>query len=212
MNTIKEKNAHLWERDPLDWYVEPKECSRALFELQNFVGPIWDPACGLGNIIQQAKQSGLVAYGSDIVSRDDFCSKEFDFLGEEEIPCDFQNIVTNPPFAIAEDFIRHAIDITPTGGMVAAILPIVWLAGFSTKRSWMPVSPLFKVLPISPRPSMPPGKVIQNNIKPGNGTKDFCWLIWKVGYTCKPTVEFLNTSRARDEIRYLENNGHESTS
>ncbi|MFC3075167.1 hypothetical protein [Shinella pollutisoli] len=202
INDKRRKQAHLWARDTLDWYVEPHECSRALFRVEEFQGTIWDPACGFGRIVQQARSLDKIAIGSDIVKRGDICDFTADFFSMESFP-DFENIITNPPFGRAEEFVRRALEIIPPHGKVAAILPIVWLAGFSTKRHWLPKSPLCKVYPISPRPSMPPGLVIEAGIKPGNGTKDYCWLVWKRDYIGKAEVIFLNTKHAREEVDFL---------
>lgn len=211
MAKIREKQAHLWERDEYDWYVEPRECSRALFTVERFEGVVWDPACGSGRIVQQAKALGLDAVGTDVVHRSSYCLRKLDFLKDGQIS-DFGNIVTNPPFSDAEEFIRRALKIVPHGGKIAAILPIVWLTGFSTKRNWLPISPLRKVFPLSPRPSMPPGRVIEAGERPGNGTKDYCWLLWQVGYTGSAEVVFLNTSKARNEVAFLDSEGkHESS-
>lgn len=206
MAKIREKQAHLWERDEYDWYVEPRECSRALFAVEAFSGVIWDPACGSGRIVEQATSLGLKAVGTDVVRRSDICSARLDFL-KDNPDFKFDNIVTNPPFSEAERFVRRALKIVPEGGKIAAILPIVWLTGFSTKRDWLPGSPLRKVFPLSPRPSMPPGRVIEAGERPGNGTKDYCWLLWQVGYTGGAEVVFLNTSKAREEIASLESEG-----
>ncbi|MES0008518.1 hypothetical protein NKJ64_25655 [Mesorhizobium sp. M0062] len=202
MAIVKEKLAHLWERDPNDFYVEPYECSRSLFRLEAFEGLIWDPACGLGRIVVEARAAGFVAIGSDIIKRSELCELRSDFLSRSFRP-EFSNIVMNPPFGLAEEFVREAIDIVPNGGKVAAILPLVWLSGFSTKRDWLPLSPLKTVYPISPRPSMPPGRVIEAGIRPGNGTKDFSWLVWQKGYSSPPTVVFMNTNEGRKSKKNL---------
>jgi hypothetical protein len=208
MPIVREKQAHLWERDPHDWYVEPYECSAALFMLEKFVGPVWDPACGLGRIVQEAQRAGLPAVGSDIVSRSTFCAATSNFLDPTFLPA-FQNIVMNPPFALAEEFVRESLRIIPPYGKVAVILPLVWLSGFSSKRDWLPVSPLKTVYPISPRPSMPPGRVIESGIRPGNGTKDFAWLVWQNGYSDAPSIQFMNTNCARRVDRKTRTAGRE---
>lgn len=186
------KQAHLWERDEHDWYVEPIECSRALFDAIEFDGTVWDPACGLGRIVKSARDYGLDAIGTDLVSRAEICMSEKDFLKDDMIK-GFSHIVSNPPFRFAEEFVRHSLKIVPDNGMVAMLLPLVWLSGFSQKRYWLPASPLYKFFPISPRPSMPPGRVIETGIKPGNGTKDFAWFVWKNGYQGDAKVVFMNT-------------------
>ena len=105
MPSKKAKNAHLWERDPHDWYVEPRECSAALFASESFRGAIWDPACGLGRIVEEARRAGLKAMGTDIVRRSDTCESVRDFLGATP-DLRFSNIVSNPPFGLAERFVH----------------------------------------------------------------------------------------------------------
>lgn len=194
MSIDKKKNAHLWVRDENDWYVEPRECSAALFAEENFEGGVWDPACGTGRIVQNAKDAGYQAVGTDLITRNDLSSSPTDFLEAEGMPEGISNIVSNPPFGLAEEFTLHALKLLPNGGKLAFILPMVWLSGFSKKRDWLPHSPLRGYYAISPRPSMPPGAVIDAGIKPGNGTKDFAWFIWEKGYNGKPEVGFLNTN------------------
>ena len=204
MAISKKKDAHIWERDENDWYVEPVECSRALFAEVPISGTVWDPACGMGRIVSSATSAGLCAYGSDIVYRGPMCDEVKDFLSLRTFP-EFNSIVSNPPFGIAEQFVQKSLKIIPKGGYAAFILPIVWMAGFSSKRNWMPSSPLRYVLPISPRPSMPPGAVIQAGVKPGNGTKDFAWFVWQSGYNSAPEVKFLNTNPYKSEQNYTNN-------
>jgi hypothetical protein len=191
MAVERKKNAHLWVRDEYDWYVEPKECSRALFDLVKFDGEIWDPACGMGNIISSAKEYDHVTFSSDIVKRYSGCDEVIDFF-QISTQRRADNIVCNPPFGLSEPFIQKSLEITRVGGKIACILPLVWMAGFSKKRNWLPVSPLRFVFPISPRPSMPPGAVILQGEKPGNGTKDFAWFVWEKGFSGVASLEFMN--------------------
>lgn len=192
MATLKTRDAHIWERDELDWYVEPYECSAALFAMEEFAGRVWDPACGIGRIVEMARDAGLQAIGTDISRRGQICEREFDFL-DEEIEIGFANIVSNPPFKDAEDFVQRAISVVPPNGKVAMLLPLVWLSGFSSKRDWLPDSPLKTFFPISPRPSMPPGAVVMSGQNVGNGTKDFAWFVWQRGYRGGCEVRFMNT-------------------
>lgn len=199
MPTQKKKNAHLWDRNDNDWYVEPSVCSLALFDVVQFKGPVWDPACGMGRILKSAQVSGFDTIGSDVEKRTDDCDFLADFLSNHSLPEVEFDVVTNPPFAIAEDFVRKTIDILSHGRRGAFVLPIVWMAGFSSKRDWLPSSPLRYVLPISPRPSMPPGEVLCAGERPGNGTKDFAWFVWEKGFTGKPALEFLNTNNHKPQ-------------
>lgn len=192
MAVEKARDSHIWKRDEFDWYVEPEICSEALFIVEKFDGSIWDPACGMGRIINSAHNAGYETVGTDLNPKSSSNHEPFDFL-KDEVPIDKHNIVSNPPFGVAEDFVLKAIDEVKFGGKVAMILPLVWMAGFSTKRSWLPLSPLRRVYPISPRPSMPPAAVIMSGEKPGNGTKDFAWFVWEKGYEGQAEIAFMNT-------------------
>lgn len=196
MAVVREKRAHIWERDNLDWYVEPIECSLALFSVEKFPQPIWDPACGQGNIVQAALLKGFDAFGSDVRPRSGFKAHCLDFFRAEHV-LNFRSIVCNPPFQSAEKFVVRALSLVPLSGKVGMLLPIIWLAGFSRKRAWLPYSPLTKVYVLSPRPSMPPGHVLLNGGKAGNGTRDYAWFIWQRGYLGSPTIEFLDIKKQR---------------
>ena len=190
----KARASHIWKRDEYDWYIEPKICSEALFIVEKFDGTIWDPACGSGRIVTSAINSGYDAIGTDLNPKAESDHQPYNFL-TDYIPVEKHNIVSNPPFGIAEEFVRKAIEEVRVSGKVAMILPLVWMAGFSTKRSWLPVSPLRRVYPISPRPSMPPAAVILSGEKPGNGTKDFAWFVWEKGYKGQAEIAFMNTRK-----------------
>ena len=72
-----------------------------------FVGHVHDPAAGMGRIVEAARAHGLPATGADIVDRSfGFMVQDFALATE---PVD--NIVTNPPFALARQFVDHALEL-----------------------------------------------------------------------------------------------------
>lgn len=183
----RELNAHLWARHPDDWYVEPEWCSRRLFEVEDFQGFILDPACGLGRIVASAIDAGYGAFGHDKVARSAFCLETHDFI-EWQPDSSIATIVSNPPFKIAQEFAAKALEVAYS--KVALLLPTLWLHGDERSR-WLAQTPLEKVLIITPRPSMPPGPVIEAGIAPGGGKNDFAWFIWSQGFAGRPEVTWL---------------------
>jgi hypothetical protein len=180
------RNSHIWARDPNDWYVEPEWCSLRLFQEEKCEGAISDPACGRGTIVISALKSGLCAAGSDLVDRG------FD---STLTPCDFLltdiravNIVSNPPFDLAAKFVEKALKLAER--KVAMLLPAIWVQGDKRSR-WLQSTPLRRVYFITPRPSMPPGQVVEAGGKPGNGTTDYAWFVWLRGYDGAPEVRWL---------------------
>lgn len=170
--------AHVWARAKDDWYVEPNWCSERLFAEERFEGGIYDPAAGMGRIVTSALKAGLQGYGSDLVDRGwDSTRTPHDFLAGPDERHD--NIVTNVPFNIARPFAMRALKLARH--KVAMIFPVARL----NAARWTQDTPLIRVWLLTPRPSMPPGRVIIAGEKPGGGKIDFCWLVWSrehVGY------------------------------
>ena len=175
------KLAHLWERHPQDWYVEPEWCSRRLFQHVPFIGDILDPACGFGRIVIEAGRAGHEAYGMDIVRRTTHINVEVCDWLEPDGRC-WDNIVSNPPFSLCSGdrplFIERCLQ--RARDRVAMLLPVKWLSAEKRSR-WLQGTPVEIILMITPRPSMPPGPVIEAGEKPGNGLADFCWIVWRHG-------------------------------
>ena len=183
---LRKRESHLWARDTDDWYVEPEWVSERLFELEKFEGAIWDSACGLGRIVASARYAGLIAHGSDVVVRTEQHLGPIDFL-----KCTKPwgpNIVSNPPFKHAEAFVKHALGLAER--KVAMLLPANWVQGDKRSR-WLEQTPLARVYFITPRPSMPPGAVVAAGGKPGNGTTDYCWMVWQRGRVGPADIRWL---------------------
>jgi hypothetical protein len=197
----KKLNAHLWERDPNDWYIEEEWVPRRLFQAERFEGPIWDPSAGKMTIPHAALAAGYEAIGSDLISRGYGEIGGVDFMALRT-PLKMhgkaaRSIVTNPPFGIADNnyraltagYVSKALRMAEH--KVAMILPANWLFGDDRSR-WLEATPLRRVWLLTPRPSMPPGAVIVAGVNPGGGEKDFAVFVWLRGYDGFPEMRWLH--------------------
>jgi len=179
---VKNKQAHVWERGEHDWYVEPSHASAALFRVEEFDGAIWDSSCGKGNIVYSAIAAGHEAIGTDIVCR--FPVEPAWFVGEQDFlngdgRALAPNIVMNPPFYRAEGaeaFIRKALSIC--SGKVCAFVDIRFVAGAERAKGLFTQFPPTRIWIVHPRVSCPPGEYLEAGGKAGNGSSDWCWLVW----------------------------------
>src|SRR5260221_373958 len=101
--------SHIWDRETNDHYVEPAWCSERLFDVEEFYGRINDPCCGFGTIPEAAYRAGIGATACDLVDRGYKGGWVEDFF-TSTWPRD--NIVSNPPFNIVPQFVRHALEVT----------------------------------------------------------------------------------------------------
>jgi hypothetical protein len=185
MNQPVKRDSFIWPRADADWYVEPNWCSERLFAVEPFTGTIWDPACGMGRIVAAAKAAGLSAFGTDVVDRG--CGAQpLDFLKPSRAKNIHADIVCNPPFDVAKEFALRALELAKS--KVAIIFPVRRL----NAARWLEQTPLARVWLLTPRPSMPPGEVIMRGEKAGNGTVDFCWLVFQQGYQGRAELAWLH--------------------
>jgi hypothetical protein len=170
--------------------VEPDWVNDALFASESFIGPIVDPACGLGRIVSAAIRAGHHPHGTDIVKRSPMCDHAADFIDDR--PHGVANIVSNPPYGRAQEF--AALALRTAARKVALLVPSGFLFGRERSR-WLEQTPLRKVWIIVPRPSMPPGELIVAGMKPGGGRVDYCWLVWERGYEGEPVIGWLRKAK-----------------
>lgn len=175
------KDAKVWARDELDFYVEPEWATAALLGVERFVGGVWDPACGQGNIVRACRAAGYETVGTDVVRRtnEPWFAEERDFRDEEQTWVWADNIITNPPFFRAkgtEAFARRALALAK--GKVAIFADIRFLASGRRARGLYAEHPPHRIWVLADRPSCPPGEFLAAGNEAGGGTADWCWLVW----------------------------------
>jgi hypothetical protein len=65
----RKRNSHIFERDPSEFYIEPRLCDERLCDEEAFDGPILDPCAGSGQIANAALAAGYCVITADIVDR-----------------------------------------------------------------------------------------------------------------------------------------------
>lgn len=193
-----------WGRESDNWYVEPTWVTRRLCEVEGFEGRTVDPFAGMGNVIAGAREAGIAVEGFDLRDRgvEDIRSGR-DFF--DDWPPGYwptQNIITNPPYGpvpkddrvagLRDRLEKRAVELAleRVTSKAAFFLDAKWLN--SAKRgAWVQTLPIYRVYKVGPRPSCPPGHLVQAGEKPGNGTTDFAWHVFPKGYEGPPTLHWI---------------------
>lgn len=100
-----------------DLYETPTVAVRSLLKAEQLpAGAVWEPACGRGAIVKELISAGYRVYATDLVNYGDESQDAHgvDFLMQWQAP-DFHIgcILTNPPFKLAEQFVRRALVLAP---------------------------------------------------------------------------------------------------
>jgi len=147
-----------------DFYETPPECTVALLRAWPVVGPIWEPACGLGAISDVLEAHGHVVNSTDL-RHTGYGTGGVDMLAM--MPCRYGAVITNPPFALAADFIRY---IRAMHVPFALLLKGTFWHAKNRHALFLETGPA-AVMPMLWRPNMAPdrGK---------SPTMEFCWTVW----------------------------------
>lgn len=148
---------------------------------------IWECACGNGNLAECLKENGFNVHASDLKDRG-YGVSGLNFL---DTPISGNNLVilTNPPYSLANEFILHALEILPEGGVYIALMNITYLAGQKRYREIYSKGSLREVYIFSKRI-----ECWRNNDRDTYGNKamvDFAWYVFQKGYKGQPTLYWL---------------------
>lgn len=165
-------------------------CSEWLQESFNSLYPfgyIWECACGNGNLASTLiYRYGYKVYASDLKDRG-YGISGIDFLKTSKTKGDI--ILTNPHYSLATEFIEHALEILPDGGLYIALMNITYLAGQKRYQRVYSKGSLRDIYVFSKRIEC---------WKNGELPKDKCgsianyaWYVFQKGYNGQPTLYWL---------------------
>ena len=170
-------------REMDDFYPTPKFAVRPLLEREKFEGTIWECACGKGDISETLIEYDYPVYSSDLVDRG-YGDGGIDFLsyqGEK-----FDNIITNPPYKHALEFVEQAKILA--NKKIMFLMKTVFLESLSRYEMFMDKEfPLRTVYQFCRRvPIYKSGEEMSNS-----GLIAYAWFVWDKEYEGKPTIEWI---------------------
>ena len=182
-NPIKEN------RQAEDFYAtHPKALEIFLTKLEHYGDflnkNIWECAAGMGHLSTLLESKGFNVVKSDIVDRGcnahvkNFleCNKKYD-----------GDILTNPPFAFAEQFIEKAFELLNEGNRLYLFLKVQFLESGKRKKLFEKYPPKYVYI----------NSERQRVAKDGDFDKYttnvmcFCWFVWEKGFIGETIVRWI---------------------
>ena len=176
------------ERETHDYYATEPKAAELLCELETFSHTIWECACGEGHLSEALKSKGYKVLSSDLVDRGygkggiDFLNCQSKFVGD---------IITNPPYKFAKEFVEHALDIITNGHKVAMFLKVQFLEGKARKALFEKYPPK-KIYISSSRLLCAKNGEFQKMRDGGGSAVAYAWFIWEKGYKGDTIVRWFN--------------------
>lgn len=173
------------EREKNDYYATDPVALELLLELESFSNNIWEPAAGEGHLSNVLKNKGYKVRESDLIQRLphlevlDFFEFEGRWGGD---------IITNPPYRKAQEFVEKSLDVLEEGGKLALFLKVLFLEGKRRKEMFKKHPPK-KVWVSSSRLKC----AINGDFDSiGSSATAYAWFIWEKGYQGDTIVDWFN--------------------
>ena len=163
-----------------DYYATDPSVVRALLELEEFDGILWECACGDGRLAREMEKSHDVA-ASDIVDRGygDIC----DFFCKLGTGC---HIITNPPYKLVNKWILHGMEVLQPGYKMALLLQTRYLEG-KARRKIFDIYPPKTIYVSSSRI-----KIYKNGEYIVGNAVSYSWFVWQKGYQGSTELKWFN--------------------
>lgn len=135
------------ERETNDYYATNPVAAEWLIKLENLHRNIWECACGEGHLAKVFEAHGFNVMATDLIDRG-YGMGGYDFLAHDGVY--IGDIVTNPPYKYAQEFVEHALKIIPDGYKVCMFLKVTFLEGKNRKKMFAKYPPPICVCIIKP--------------------------------------------------------------
>lgn len=175
------------EREAFDYYATDPKAVEMLLELEQFSPVIWEPACGEGHISKVLQAHGYQVISTDLVYRGFGDPEPLDFL--KDTLEDFEgDIITNPPYKYALEFVQKALDSVQPGKKVAMFLKLQFLEGKSRKQFFLHNPPKVVYVSSSRLICAMNGEFE----KYPSSAVAYAWFVWEKGFKGDPIIKWIN--------------------
>ena len=184
--TLGARNYALNEREQHDYYATEPKALELLLEIERFSPKVWECACGEGHLSEVLIKHGYTVFSTDLIERGygtggvDFlsCTEKFD-----------GDIITNPPYKYAKEFVEHALKLVTDGHKVVMFLKLQFLEGKARRKMFEKLPPK-RIYVSTSRLCCAMngdfGKYSKSN------AVTYAWFVWEKGFDGEPVVRWFN--------------------
>lgn len=187
--TLGASNHSSSDRETNDYYATDPKALRLLLELEGFSENVWECACGEGHLSKVLEEHGYNVRSTDLIDRG-YGESGVDFL---EIKDGFYegDIVTNPPYKYAKEFVEKALEVIADGHKVAMFLKLQFLEG-KARRELFDKFPPARVYVATGRINCCKNGDFSKSQRESNSAQAYAWFVWEKPFTGDPVIKWFN--------------------
>lgn len=176
------------EREDNDFYATDPNAGEMLLKLVQLNTNIWECACGQGHLSKIFENAGFNVRSTDLIDRG-YGETGIDFLSQTEL---FDgDIVTNPPYKWAKEFVEKGLDLVTEGNKVIMFLKLQFMEGKGRKSLFVKNPPKY-VFVSSSRITCAKNADFDMMKANGGSSIAYCWYVWEKGFNGDTIVKWFN--------------------
>lgn len=190
-STLGASNHSNEEREKNDYYATDPIAIDVLLDDGNAIlnEYIWECSTGEGHLSKRLIERGYTVRSTDLIFRE-YGIGGVDFLQQK--PQHFKgDILTNPPYKLAKEFIEHALEIIQEGNKVFMFLKLQFLEGKSRKELFKKYPPKCVYISSS-RILCAKNGDFEKAKKNGGSAVAYAWYEWQKGYSGDTIIKWIN--------------------
>lgn len=149
---------------------------------------MWEVACGEGHLSKRLEEYGHDVYSTDLIDRG------YGIGGIDFLKCTMKwdsDILTNPPYKYAQQFVEHALELIPDGSKVFMFLKLQFLEGKARRKLFD--TGCLKTLWVSTSRILCAKNAKFDEMKAGGGSAvAYAWYEFQKGYKGDTTIKWIN--------------------
>ena len=187
------------DREINDYYATSPKAVLDLLELESFNKNIYECAVGEGHIAKTLEDKGYNVIGSDIINRGYKDTIIRDYLTYNPTKKINMDIITNPPYKYAREFVIKSNEILEKGNRIAMFLKVTFLEGQARKEMFKKYPPKYVYVFSKRALSAKNGEFIEKYKNKNDVIKErvrssavaYAWFIWEIGSTSETIVRWI---------------------
>jgi hypothetical protein len=180
-------------RESDDYYATDPEAIDKLLTVETPNKRIWECAAGEGHLAERLKEKGYDVYATDIKQRKYILNDVQDFLKDER-PKNLigqYDILTNPPYKYAKEFVKKSLELLPDGCNAYMFLKLQFLEGVARYNEIFCATPPKAVYVFKKRILCAKNGEFERMREGGGSAVAYAWFVWEKGYQGATTVEWI---------------------
>lgn len=180
------------EREENDYYATDPIAIDKLLKVEKPHKYILECSAGEGHLAERLKEFGYDVKTNDIIERNYKLDCIVDFLvGGGTTNHLERDVLTNPPYKYAKEFVLRALDLVSDGRKVYMFLKLTFLEGKARYSELFSKYPPKNIYVFSERVLCAKNGEFEKMKAGGGSAVAYAWYVWGKGYQGKTTIEWI---------------------